>query len=95
MRSRRATSTLPHPCPNLYALAQGHFNWAEEPRKWVLSLARRAGVKMWLCGHYHGNCVVTGESGVEVVTTSSCGGVINWSRGPSEIATNEVFNFMQ
>ena len=75
--------------------AHGHFNWAVEPRRWVLDLATKAGVKLWLCGHYHGNCVVRSSGGLEVVTTGSCGGVINWSREPPEIATNEVFNFME
>ena len=75
---------------------QGHFNWEVGPRKWVLELAKAAGVKLWLCGHYHGNCVAqSARYGVEVVTTSSCGGVINWKREPHEIATNEVFNFME
>ena len=75
---------------------QGHFNWEVGPRKWVLELAKRANVKLWLCGHYHGNHIKTSEKyGVEVVTTSSCGGVINWKKEPPEIATNEVFNFME
>lgn len=72
---------------------QGHFNWEVEPRQRVLAMAARAGVKLWLCGHYHGNCVARSRSGIEVVTTSSCGGVINWARDPAEIATNEIFDF--
>jgi len=72
---------------------QGWFNWDPEPRRWLLDLAAQSGVKLWLSGHYHGNCVVRSRSGVEVVTTSSCGGVINWSKPPSQIATSAVFNF--
>ena len=72
---------------------QGHFNWEVKPRQRVLALAARAGVRLWLCGHYHGNCVARSRSGIEIVTTSSCGGVINWAREPPEIATNEVFDF--
>eukprot|EP00854_Cymbomonas_tetramitiformis_P015872 gene15872-18822_t len=74
---------------------QGHFNWAVEPRKWLLGLAAKAGVKLWLSGHYHGNCHVRSEAGIDVVTTSSCGGVINWNGEPSVIATNAVFDFMK
>ena len=73
--------------------SQGWFNWDPEPRRWLLDLAAQSGVKLWLSGHYHGNCVVRSRSGVEVVTTSSCGGVINWSKPPSQIATSAVFNF--
>lgn len=65
---------------------QGYFNWATAPRKRVLELAERAGVSLWLCGHYHTNCVVRSRGGVEVVTTSSCAGVINWSKAPHEMA---------
>ena len=75
--------------------AQGHFNMAVQPRKWLLALAEEAGVRLWLCGHYHGNNVVKTAFGCEVVTTSSCGGVINWKDEPPTIATNEVFNFME
>ena len=29
---------------SLSCVAQGYFNWAEEPRRWVLDLAHDAGV---------------------------------------------------
>lgn len=73
----------------------GHFNWEPVGRKWMIALAEKARVKLWLCGHYHGNCTVSSRSGIEVVTTSSCGGVINWSRSPPEMATSPKFNFRE
>ena len=29
----------------------GHFNWDPAGRAWALALARRVGVRLWLCGH--------------------------------------------
>lgn len=75
--------------------SHGHFNWSVEGRRWLLGLADRAKIKLILCGHYHGNCVVRSEGGVEVVTTSSCGGMINWKLPPGEMASAETFNFME
>jgi len=75
--------------------SHGHFNWSVEGRRWLLDLAERARIKLILCGHYHGNCVVRSEGGVEVVTTSSCGGMINWKLPPAELAPAETFNFME
>ena len=28
----------------------------------MLDLAAKAGVKLWLCGHYHGNCIATSKA---------------------------------
>ena len=71
----------------------GWSNWKHEHRRPMLDAAAAAGVKLWLCGHYHGNAVATSASGLEVVTTSSCGGVINWTLEPGMIATQPFPDF--
>ena len=89
---REACCALSHISPFMGDEDESHgwFNWAVAPRKWLLDLAKSAGVQLWLCGHYHENCVATSTSGIEVVTTNSCGSVINWKHPPSTIATKEV-----
>ena len=59
----------------------------------VLTAAAEAGTKLWLSGHYHGNARGVSASGIEVVTTSACGGVINWTLDPSLIATQPFPDF--
>jgi len=71
----------------------GWANWKHEPRRRLLGWASDAHAKLWLAGHYHGNAVGTSRSGIEVVTTSSCGGVINWNLEPSRIATQPFPDF--
>jgi len=73
----------------------GHFNWRAEPRAWMLRLIAKCKPvpTLWLSGHYHQNCVVTSRAGVEVVTTGSCGGMINWKQEPAVMATKPEFNF--
>ena len=58
-----------------------------------MQMAADANVKLFLCGHYHGNAIARSSSGIEVVTTSSCGGVINWTLAPSMIATQPFPDF--
>ena len=71
----------------------GWANWQHEHRKRIMRMAADANVKLFLCGHYHGNAVARSSSGIEVVTTSSCGGVINWTLSPSMIATQPFPDF--
>lgn len=71
---------------------QGWANWELEPRKRVVALAMAAGARLWLSGHYHGNAVAT-YGGLEVVTSSSCGSVINWIESPDVVATSQRPDF--
>ena len=71
----------------------GWANWRHEHRRALLDAAAAAGAKLWLCGHYHGNARGVSAGGVEVVTTSSCGGVINWTLEPKAIATQPFPDF--
>lgn len=71
----------------------GWANWQHEHRQRLLAMATQARVKIILCGHYHGNAVCHSKSGIEVVTSSSCGGVINWTLDPSMIATQPFPDF--
>jgi len=59
----------------------------------VLKLAAKAGVRLWLSGHYHGNSTAVSRDNVEVVVSSSCGGVINWNKAAAEIATQRFPDF--
>ena len=61
----------------------------------MLALAAKAGVRLWLCGHYHSNYVQTSSDGIEIVTTSSVGGVINWRHEPPVLACQAKFNFIE
>ena len=40
----------------------GWANWEPKARESLLAAASAAGVKLWLCGHYHGNCVGASRS---------------------------------
>ena len=71
----------------------GWANWPQEPRRAMLSAAGTVGAKLWLCGHYHGNSHGVSSGSIEVVTTSSCGGVINWTEEPSLVATQPFPDF--
>lgn len=71
---------------------EGWSNWPKKHRTRVFEILRSAGVSLWLCGHYHSNADTNAE-GVEVVTSSSCGGVINWIGPASEVATAAVPDF--
>jgi hypothetical protein len=71
----------------------GWANWPQEPRRAMLSAAGKVGAKLWLCGHYHGNSHGVSSGSIEVVTTSSCGGVINWTEEPSLVATQPFPDF--
>ena len=57
--------------------------------------ACRAAVTTVLCGHYHQNHTAWSPSGIEFVTTSSCGGCINWAQKPALIAPMTAFNFKE
>ena len=71
----------------------GWANWKWHHRRALLDAATAAGAKLWLSGHYHGNSVATSRGGIEVVVTSSCGGVINWTLDASLIATQPFPDF--
>ncbi|EGD80016.1 CSTP1 protein [Salpingoeca rosetta] len=50
----------------------GYFNIAPEMRARLLGIAKKAGVRLWMSGHYHRNAV--GRAGeLEAVTTSAVG----------------------
>ena len=55
----------------------------------------RGRVTTVLCGHYHQNHTAWSPSGIEFVTTSSCGGCINWAQKPALIAPMTAFNFKE
>ena len=71
----------------------GWGNWKWQHRRALLDAATAAGAKLWLSGHYHGNSVADSRGGIEVVVTSSCGGVINWTLDASLIATQPFPDF--
>jgi len=71
----------------------GWSNWELAARETLLDAAADAGCKLWLAGHYHGNAVGRSSTGIEVVTTSSCGGVINWTLPAAEIAPQPFPDF--
>ncbi|CAE7632519.1 unnamed protein product [Symbiodinium microadriaticum] len=60
---------------------QGWANWETEPRARIVKLAKEAGVRLWLCGHYHGNADAYDDD-LEVVTCASVGSNINWIEEP-------------
>eukprot|EP00439_Symbiodinium_sp_Y106_P000597 s9259_g1.t1 len=60
---------------------QGWANWETEPRARIVKLAKDAGVRLWLCGHYHGNADACLDD-LEVVTCASVGSNINWIEEP-------------
>merc|ERR1712032_577817 len=51
----------------------GWANWPKEPRERLLELATKAGAKLWLAGHFHGESSGISRGGVEVVVSASCG----------------------
>ena len=71
----------------------GWANWNYEPRQEMLAAAAAAGAKLWLSGHYHSNAEGKSKAGIEVITTSACGGVINWTEDASVIATKPFPDF--
>ena len=78
----------------------GFFNWQRAGRRWLLRVASqphlpRGRVTTVLCGHYHQNHTAWSPSGIEFVTTSSCGGCINWAQKPALIAPMTAFNFKE
>lgn len=66
---------------------QGWANWEIEPRERIVKLAKNAGVRIWLCGHYYGNAVAVDED-LEVVTCAGVGSNINWTANPGVVATS-------
>lgn len=72
--------------------AQGWANWELEPRRRILAAAQEAGVKLWLCGHYHGNSEIH-VGGLQIVITASCATNINWIRSAEEVATQRRPDF--
>lgn len=48
---------------------------------------------MWLAGHYHGNATTKSHGGIEVVVTSSCGGIINWTEDAAYVACQRFPDF--
>jgi len=72
---------------------RGWSNWNMDARHRVLKLAEQAGVRLWLCGHFHGNAIAKSRGGVEVVVTSSCGGIINWTQDSAYIACQRFPDF--
>ncbi|CAE7703963.1 cpped1 [Symbiodinium sp. CCMP2456] len=71
---------------------QGWANWETEPRARIVKLAKEAGVRLWLCGHYHGNADAYDDD-LEVVTCASVGSNINWIEEPGVVATSTRPNF--
>ena len=98
------------------AEAHGWANWELTARSAALRAAEQARVRLWLCGHYHGNALARSRGGIEVparptssghrnsddacrrhvgvvslawqvVASSACGSVINWTSPASVIAT--------
>jgi len=80
---------LSHAAPFLgdEAEAHGYFNWELTARTRVLRAAEKAGVRLWVCGHYHQNVEQTSAGGINVVTSSACGGTINWKESPAVMVT--------
>ena len=58
--------------------AHGWGNWPLAPRDRIVSAASRAGASLWLSGHLHANSQAEAQ-GITVVTSSSCGSIINWT----------------
>jgi hypothetical protein len=80
---------LSHTPPFIEDEAEQHgwANWPIGPRKRALNLTGKAGASLWLCGHLHSNNVGHSSQGTEIVTSSSCGTTVNWTRPLSEVAT--------
>jgi 3',5'-cyclic AMP phosphodiesterase CpdA len=88
-RKRRAhVVMLSHAAPFVGAEEEAHgwANWALPARRAALAAAARAGAKLWLSGHFHGNAAGRSGGGVEVVTTSACGSMINWTAPAAQVA---------
>lgn len=66
--------------------AHGWGNWPLAPRKRIVSAAAKAGSSLWLSGHLHQNAESHG-GGISVVTSSSCGSIINWTSPLEEVAS--------
>ncbi|CAJ1447701.1 unnamed protein product [Effrenium voratum] len=71
---------------------QGWANWEREPRDRIVKLAKDAGVRLWLCGHYHGNAVAVDDD-LEVVTCAGVGSNINWTANAGVVATSNRPDF--
>ena len=71
----------------------GWANWQLDARAAIIAAASRGGARLWLSGHFHGNCVGNSSSGIEVVTTSACGGVINWKLPAGQVAVQPFPDF--
>uniref|UniRef100_A0A7S0LGX2 Calcineurin-like phosphoesterase domain-containing protein n=1 Tax=Coccolithus braarudii TaxID=221442 RepID=A0A7S0LGX2_9EUKA len=96
-RAKEATHivVLSHICPFMEEEGEsaGYFNWRERPRRKVLDAAEKAGVRLWLCGHLHQNSSSRSHGGIEIVTTSSCASVINWSIPAGQLACATKIDF--
>ncbi|KAL3904518.1 MAG: hypothetical protein SGPRY_011257 [Prymnesium sp.] len=73
--------------------ARGWSNWDLDARERVIRMAEKAGVRLWLAGHYHGNATTKSHGGIEVVVTSSCGGIINWTEDAAYVACQRFPDF--
>ena len=47
-----------------------YFNWPLEPRRRILALARKYGVRNLLCGHTHTTRTVATSDGIQISTTA-------------------------